>query len=451
MIHILLPDNNLAERRYAAEVLLTDWLGLPIKIESGQTIFAAEIILENGNRLRFEDHFFHRFKEDDNYLETANIPVNIAWTTKDENPFISENNLPILFGNKKLDISPDTITCGIDLFAAAFFMLTRWEEYVLPDRDAHERFPAEASVAAKQGFLQCPIVNEMVEMLWSMLRHLGISHPRKRRKFELLLTHDVDAALLWRSGGFFCKKLGGDLLKRRNLREALFSIRSYWQTRVQGKNDPYDTFGYLMQCADRQGLQAQFYILCGGDSPYDNPLPPDAPFMRQMLQKIQEGGHIIGIHPSYNTLKNSELMTTEVKNLEQATGFPLRFGRQHFLRFEAPFTWQWYEDLGLKWDSSLYYSSQPGFRCGACQPFPVFNFLTRKKLRLQEIPLTAMDVTWTSYLAATPEKMWADMSGLLETVRKYQGTFVLLWHNSSFNTPAWEGYRWVFEKVIAPS
>ena len=73
------------------------------------------------------------------------------------------------------------IECGIDIFASSFFMLTRWEEYVNKIRDMHNRFPAYASLACKNNFLDRPIVNEYVEMLWNMLKFLGCKQEKKKR------------------------------------------------------------------------------------------------------------------------------------------------------------------------------------------------------------------------------------------------------------------------------
>ncbi|MCF8443172.1 MAG: polysaccharide deacetylase family protein [Saprospiraceae bacterium] len=443
-----MPANNQAERQYAAEVLLVEWLGLSVQYQFGETAFAAELTLDNGNRLLLEDHFFSTFPSPLSYLKAGNIPQQIFNAVQATNPFLPEKDLPILFGNDHLDISPTEITCGIDIFAATFFMLTRWEEYVLPDRDLHERFPAKASLAGKNGFLHRPVVNEMVEMLWGMLMHLGIGQKRKNRQFEVLLTHDVDEALLWRSLGFFLKKLGGDLVKRLDFHAVGFDLKSYYNTRFNGEKDPYDTFDYLMRCADRNSLQCHFFFLSGGNTKFDSPLTLTSPFMCQLFKSIEANGHIIGLHPSYNTLKDSNLFTQEKEALELATGLPIRHGRHHFLRFEVPTTWQAWEDQGMVWDSTLYYAEQPGFRCGVCYAFPVFNFLTRQKLRLKEVPLTAMEVSWTSYLKVSPDEMLNDMMQLHETVRKYNGTFVLLWHNSSFNTSEWKAFAKVYEKLL---
>lgn len=448
LIHLLIPNNNVAERIFAVNVILSDFLGLNFKLQLGETKFAAEITLENGNKLCIEDHFFCAFNTPLSYLCKEHIPQQIQYITCNRNPFIYENDLPILFGNGNLDISNSEITCGIDIFALTFFMLTRWEEYVISERDSHGRFPAKSSLAGKFNILHRPIVNEIVEMFWAMLVHLGIRQIRNNRQFEMLITHDVDDALLWHSLYFFIKKLGGDFIKRFDLKAVIYDLKSYYKTRFNGQLDPYNSFNFLMQCADKHRLQAYFFFLCGGNSNFDHHVSINTPFMHELFKNIAAKGHVIGFHPSYDTLNNSKLFTQEKKALEQITGLPICYGRQHFLRFEAPTTWQTWEDHGMSWDSSLYYPEHPGFRCGVCYPFPVFNFLTRQKLKLKEIPLTAMEVSWTTYLHASPSKMLNDLLQLKQTVHKYNGTFVLLWHNSNFNTPEWKNYMFVYEQFL---
>ena len=38
---------------------------------------------------------------------------------------------------------------------------------------------------------------------------------------------------------------------------------------------------------------------------------------------------------------------------------------------------------------------------------------------------------------------------LKQKVKKYNGEFVFLWHNSSFNTKEWREYNKVYEEVIS--
>ncbi len=447
MLKILLPNDNEPERLYAAESILVNMLGLKVQFISGSTPYSAEIKLPNGKELVFEDHFFQKFPSPLSYLHNDNIPKQCSYYNENELRWLPGKRTPILFGNKNFIFQGEKLILGIDLFAGVFFMLSRWEEHVNTWRDTHGRFPCHASLAYKSQFLHIPLVDLYTELLWNLLSELGYEQPRKKRQFKFCPTHDVDQALMWPSWFSIFKKAGGDILKRHDISAARYSIKSGFQTKILSQKDPYDSFDYLMDKSDKAGLQSIFYFLCGGQTKHDASIPLDTPFMKELMIKIQDRGHIIGLHPSYQTIEHPILLEQEKKLLEKTSGFPIRHSRQHFLRFEIPTTWQLLEDSGIEWDSSLYYPEQAGFRCGTCHPFPVFNILSRKKLRLKEVPLTAMEVTWTSYSKSTPTQMLADMGELLATVKAYQGEFVLLWHNSSFNTPEWEPYRKVYTEI----
>ena len=111
-------------------------------------------------------------------------------------------------------------------------------------------------------------------------------------------------------------------------------------------------------------------------------------------------------------------------------------------------TWQIWEDHKMEWDSTLYYAEAAGFRCGTCWPFPVFNFLTRQPLKLKEIPLTLMEGTFLNYLKLSPEEMMAETVKIFNRVKAYNGTFVLLWHNSIIDLPEWKPYAKVYEQFF---
>ena len=88
----------------------------------------------------------------------------------------------------------------------------------------------------------------------------------------------------------------------------------------------------------------------------------------------------------------------------------------------------------MHWDSSLGYAEAEGFCCGICYDFPVYDVVSRKKLTLREKPLILMDVTLTQYRGYTTEQAQAVWQQLATQVKKYNGEFVVLWHNSTPET-----------------
>lgn len=444
MIKVHVPNNNINERKYILDIMVKDFLGLDYELALGSEHWEIEI--ENGIKIIFEDHFFNKYPEDLEYLDLSNIPTAVKYI---KNEFTSEDDIPVIYGTDKLDISDEYIVCGIDIFASSFFMLTRWEEYVNKTRDKHDRFPAYSSLAFKNNFLNRPVVNEYVEILWHMLLSVGYNGSRKQHVYKQFLTHDVDIPLKYPSilSGF--REILGDIIKRKDLKRVFQNVNLKLKTHFKLSKDPYDTFDYLMNMSDKIGIKSYFFFMGRGITPFDNFYKSKSKHTKDLVYKISEKGHFIGMHPTYGAYNNSQQFAKEKKELEKVFNLKITTGRQHFLRFEVPTTWQLWEDNGMTWDSSMSYADKEGFRCGICYDFNVFNVLTREKLKLLEKPLIVMEGSFSAYQKdITPKDMVSEILLLKNTVKKYDGNFVFLWHNSSFNTIDWKKYEDAYEEIV---
>lgn len=409
MIEITIPANNIEERKYILNVIIYEFLGLEYNLVINENEKNWNIKLENGKKLVVEDHFFNKYKDNLEYLKFEALPKKVEFTN---NQFTIEGDIPIIYGTSApIKITKLSITCPIDIFASSFLMLTRWEEYVNKKRDNHNRFPASESLAFKNNFLDRPVVNEYVEMLWNMLKFLGCKQERVKRDFQFLLTHDVDIAFGFKNYHVMFRLLAGDIIKRRNLRNFAEDLRIF----MFGK-DPFDTYDYLMDVSEKLGTRSYFFLHSSSSSKFD---VNNDKFLNKVSEKIKSRGHFIGYHPSYNSYNNIELFLKEKKKVESIIGQRLTFGRQHYLRFEIPSTWQVWEDANMEWDSTLSYVDKEGFRCGVCYPYSVFNILTRKKLKLKERPLIVMERSFIDYQNnISPEQMEEKIKKLIGKTKK---------------------------------
>ncbi len=274
----------------------------------------------------------------------------------------------------------------------------------------------------------------------------------KVRKFQLLLTHDVDNPIKYTSVKIYIKELAKDLLKRKSIKLAYQNTIQIIKIILGLQKNPFDTFEYIMNLSDKAGLKSYFFFMGKGNSKYDNMYKSNDEFIKKLIINIKERGHYIGIHPSYNAYNNVTQYKREKEELERNLNTKISFGREHFLRFEVPTTWQIWEDNNMDWDSTLSYADKEGFRCGVCYPYSVFNILTRKKLNLKERPLIAMERSFATYQPnIKPKDMEQKINQLIREVKKYNGEFTFLWHNSSFNTKEWEKYQYIYKKVIKSS
>jgi hypothetical protein len=447
-MNIYIPSTCISERTYIIDIILGEFLGTDYRIIVQESLLDYIIILENGNTLIIKDHFFKNFPNDANYLEAKYIPGKIRFI---KNQFLVEVDIPIIYGDNELLVTHDKIICGIDIFASSFFMLTRWEEYVNKVRDKHDRFPAYASLAYKNEFLERPVVNEYVEMLWQMLLTLGIHNKRKTTKFKMFVTHDVDHIYRYRSWISGFGEIVGDFMSRKKpilgFKNLNSKIKHHIIPRVK---NPYDTFDYLMHISEKNDTKSHFMFMSNGSSTtYDNRYSINDVNVKRIVNGILSRGHLIGLHSSYNSYNDVEQFLREKTEIERIARQSIVFGRQHYLRFEVPTTWEIWEESGMAWDSTLGYSDAPGFRCGTCFEYSIFNFLTRKKLNLKEKPLIAMDQHLrVSHSFMSPKTMESKIGMLFERCKRYGGNFMFLWHNSSLNTPYWKPYVGVYENIV---
>ncbi|AXX90453.1 hypothetical protein CKA55_11865 [Arcobacter suis] len=456
MIKITIPQNNLEERRYILDIIFNEFLGLSYEVmicDLGLVNSCDwKIELANGSNLIVEDHFFNKYPKELEYLKLENIPSTINYEQKNNNQFIPEKDIPVIYGTSTLTTnsqSPIIIKCGIDIFASSFFMLTRWEEYVNKNRDKHDRFTATQSLAYKNGFLDRPIVNEYVEMLKNMLLHLGLNQKIKARNYQLYVTHDVDNIKKFINFTDGIKEIVGDIVKRKDIKKAFANFIQKIKVHLKLEKDPYDTFDNLIKMSDKYAVKSYFFFMANGVTKYDNMYKSDDDFIVDLIKRIKSKGHHIGIHPTYNAYNNYEQLKKEKEELENNFNTQITFGREHYLRFEVPITWQIWEDNAISWDSTCGYADKEGFRCGVCYEYSVFNILTRKKLSLVEKPLIVMEdsfVTYQSFLELF--EVESKIMTLINRTKRYNGTFVLLWHNSSFNTISSKQYEYIYEKIL---
>ena len=335
-----------------------------------------------------------------------------------------------------------------DIPGITYWMLARCEEVDPPGvfLDNHERFSAMASHAFHHSYLERPLVDEWIGILRQVIERLWPRLPLVQHQFQVVVSHDVDqpSEYAFGSRNLFCKNLAGDILKRRSPNLALNRIFIRLNSRCfLQPGDPFNTFEWLMDISEEAGIRSAFYFICGRTNPfYDALYEPEHPAIRHLMRRIHQRGHEIGLHPSYDTCEHSELIVREGHRLkrichEEGITQSRWGGRMHYLRWKWPITAYGLEDAGLQYDSSLSFADRPGFRCGTCHPYPMFDPVSQRPMRLIQRPLIAMEcsVIAERYLGLGygPSSL-ALFQRLKQHCQAVDGQFTLLWHNSNFTT-----------------
>ena len=88
-----------------------------------------------------------------------------------------------------------------DIFAASFYLISRYEEYLPHVQDEHERFPFTESLAYKNDFLEKPVVDIWAFKFLSHLKEKFPDYKFESRSFNVLSTIDVDTAFAFKNKG----------------------------------------------------------------------------------------------------------------------------------------------------------------------------------------------------------------------------------------------------------
>ncbi len=330
-----------------------------------------------------------------------------------------------------------------DVFASSFYMLSRYEEYLPFTADEHARFPADKSLAFKANFLQKPVVHLWAKELRDAILKQQPNFLFPTRIFTQLNTIDIDIAYSFK-GKSLKRQLGGFLKSIVTLNFSDFSNRI---SHFFGAKDPYDTYAMLKEIQDTSNAKSIYFFQVGKHGVYDKNLSLNK-LMKQLITKVSNYA-TIGIHPSYQSNSQFNILMDEKNSLEKILSKPVTKSRQHYLKITFPETYENLISIGIKEDYSLGFAQEIGFRAGMAIPFPFYNLEINKRRPLVLVPFQIMDGTLKDYLQLSPDQAKDKVQEIKETIKSVNGQLVSIFHNSSLtNQDEWKDWQDVYIEVL---
>ncbi|MFK7847725.1 MAG: polysaccharide deacetylase family protein [Rhodothermales bacterium] len=382
--------------------------------------------------LRF---FTERFFNDSNRYDESSV----VWREKEGDRY------PVLFGGPAQEDD--------DLIASAFFWLSGWQEYTIPNRDQHGRFPYHASLQAVLDTAHEPAVDIYREVLKKQL--LEKSVPVKQRTWggkawAFCPTHDIDYIWKWRPGMVyreiverFLSNSAGESIGARFARLGTFASDAV---------KPRDIFRYAFtrmidEVKQRKG-KATYFIKTGAHGPHDVFYSSKHGFLKRTFEQLKTLGFEVGLHPSYYAHTHAGYLKEEKERLELAWGQGISSVRQHYLRYEHPQTLRMHEAAGFAIDSTLAFADHEGFRYATCHPFLRYDLVANAPASSWEMPLCFMDGTLFNYRMLSLDESSVVCQKLISTCKKYNGVCVGLWHNMLWDEMDFPGWGAHFTEIL---
>jgi hypothetical protein len=327
----------------------------------------------------------------------------------------------------------------------------RYETERLPEDDFLERMVPDFgfNVLNPLGLLYHPVVND------EFLKQGG-KRPvwPKKKPFAVCLTHDVDRVSmnpskkrLWKrqiqlSNPQTLWQKGRGVLG--NMIYTVYSPRSI--------KDPYNYETWLEVEKEVNG-HSTFFFWPGfsnvkkhhlTDCLYDldDPMVFDGQkcMVAEVIQEIDHRGWEIGLHSSWYSYDDEDELKGQKEILEEVMNHDVQSVRQHCLHYDIRVTPFVHSKAKLKYDSTLGFNDNVGFRFGTCYPWHLIDQNTEKEVSILEIPLHVQDSAMLALgkgLRLDEEMAFEYVVQISESIKRVGGVLTLLWHPHYMIEPTW--------------
>ncbi|WP_282032161.1 polysaccharide deacetylase family protein [Winogradskyella eximia] len=333
-----------------------------------------------------------------------------------------------------------------DIFAASFYLLSRYEEYLPHVKDEYGRFLASESLAYKQKFLNQPVVDIWAYKLKDVLAKRFPDYKFPVRSYKVQPVIDVPMAYYFKHKGLL-RIIGGTLndLRRFKLKQLYFRYLVLFGF----KRDPYDTFKWVIRKQNSYNFKFIVLFLIGDYSTYDKNINTNKKEFVSLIKSVADYCDV-GIKASYLALDDVSILKKEKIKMEAITHTDLKVVRHSFSKLNLPISYRNLVELEINQDYSMGYIDTLGFRAGTCTPFQFYDLDYEVQTPLQINPYQCLDYALLKYNSELDKT--EHLQKIIREVKAVNGTFIPVFHNYAFSDlDRWKGYRSLFNLILESS
>ncbi len=426
---LLIYTHKLTPRlRYAFKHVFTRVLQVPIEFTTRIEEFIAHgPIKMTYTKQALQNEFF--VKSNDLLFEQGigDLEINIQqW-----------DDVPCFFA-----ANSDKSSLPFDIFAATFYLLSRYEEYVPHVKDEHGRYPVNESLAYKNKFLEQPVIDLWAYKLLNLLKQRFPDLEVKPIPFQFTPIISVPLVFAYRKVGILRTISGtfGDLFRLR-LRKVLLRYAVLFGI----KKDPYDTFDDFINLHLTYNVKAIFFFLFTKYATYDKNISVYSNVFRSLIKSVSDHA-ITSLLVSYEAFYNIDLLKKERKRLSDLIHRPIIRVMQHYNKLDFPDSYRNLIDAEVREDYTMGYPNSIGFRAGTCTPFYFYDIGAEMPTALKIHPVTTTDAALKSI--GNTQQIIDKITQLGATIKSVNGSFLFKLHNTTLIESEWEGWREIYIKTL---
>nr|WP_321224991.1 polysaccharide deacetylase family protein [uncultured Psychroserpens sp.] len=330
-----------------------------------------------------------------------------------------------------------------DIFAASFYLLSRYEEYLPHVKDEFGRFTATESLAFKEHFLKQPVVDIWAYKLKSVLEDRFEDFTFPKRNYNIMPVIDIPMAYYFKQKGLL-RTLGGGMddlyrFKLKRLYQRFLVLFGF-------KRDPYDSFKWIINKQKQYKFKFIVFFLIGDYSTYDKNININKKKFVSLIKSIADYCKV-GLKASYFSLDDISILKKEKKKIEFITNYELEATRNSFSKINLPTSYRNLIELEIKKDFTMGYLDYSGFRAGTCTPFFFYDLDFEIQTPLLINSFHCIDFALLKHHSQLDKT--EELQRLISAVKRVDGTFTPVFHNYSLGSDIrWKGFRKLFNQIL---
>ena len=418
--------------QYTCHFIFKEQLGLDHKL----TIDSEAFKNHSGAKINYSDS---KITEDEFYIQNHSLLFENDIKAQEVNCFIANGN--------KAFFKADDSDFLFDIFAATFYLLSRYEEYLPHENDMYGRFAHENSLAYKEGFLNLPLINIWMTDFAEKLNGkfpggaLRTTVNFQRTTFNFQPTYDIDIAYSYKHKGLL-RNTGGFLKSPSSERIKVLTGTL---------KDPFDCYDWLNNLHKQYHLEPiYFFLVAEKNGEFDKNILPHKDAIWQLVKKHTEL-YEIGIHPSWQSNAKSAILKSEMEWLAEMSGIKhITLSRQHYIKFSLPGTYRTLIEAGIEDEYSMGYGSINGFRASLASSFFWYDLEKEVQTSLRIHPFCFMDANSYYEQKQNADQAYEELMHYYNVCKTVNGTLITIWHNNFLGTTKeFEGWKEMYSTFIA--
>ncbi len=312
-----------------------------------------------------------------------------------------------------------------DIFSAAFYLISRYEEYLPHVKDELARFPASESLAFREKFLLLPVVDIWAYKLREILLTAfpSLRFPEKKMQVHSLLK--LERPYLYAKKGFIRSVAG----YARDLTSFRFrSILLRTQVLTGTKKDPMDVYHWIVSALKNSSNRLTAFVQLGEDVSFRQGFNSNRKNFKWLIKFLNDYMEV-GLLFSRFALDNLQALKEEKQRIETTTHRSLRSSVHSNYLVQLPDLYRNLVEQEIERDFSMVYEDTPGFRASTCTPFLFYDldFEIKTPLVIHPVAFTTEGFN-NKYESDSLQRI----ANVYSTVRDLNGCFSIFFSNEDF-------------------